>query len=133
MKVNLDLEKPTLIKTFNFSINKPYEKGVIGKGDFKANEIKTVPNFVGKNKSSIESWAYENGITLIFEYQESEKENDIIISQGIKPSYRMDKINKNETFKVVLSKYTPIVENNIQEDNSIDEEPLQDLLPQENH
>jgi len=132
MKVNLNLEKPTLIKTFNFSINKPYVKEIIGKGDFKATEIKTVPNFVGQNKTAIESWAYENGITLIFEYKESDKENDTIISQSIKPSYRLDKINKNETFKIVLSKYTPIIENNV-EDDIIEKDPLQDLLPQENH
>lgn len=131
MKVNLELEKPTLIKTFNFSINNPYVKETIGKGNFKVTEIKTVPNFVGKNKSEIESWAYENGITLIFEYQESEKENDIIISQGIKASYRLDKINKNETYKVVLSKYTPVIENNIEDNTNADKEPLEDLLPQE--
>ena len=131
MKVNLNLEKPHLIKTFNFSINNPYIKETIGKGDFSQNDIKTVPNFVGKNKSVIESWAYENGITLIFEYQNSEKEDDIIISQSIKPSYRIDKINKNETFKIVLSKYTPVIENNNDENITTEKDPLEDLLPQE--
>ena len=46
-----------------FILNNPYIKETIGKGDFSQNDIKTVPNFVGKNKSVIDSWAYENGIT----------------------------------------------------------------------
>ena len=122
MKTNLNLIKPTYIKTFNFSINKPYEKTTIGKGEFKQEDIKTVPNFVGKNKSSIESWALQNGITLIFEYENSEKETDTILSQSIKPTYRLDQVNKNQAHKIVLSRYTPT-------NNNVDN-PLQNLLPQ---
>ena len=128
MKTNLNLIKPAHVKTFSFSINKPYEKVTIGKGDFKQQDIKTVPNFVGQNKSVIESWAYENGITLIFEYQDSEKETDTIISQGIKATFRLDEINKNETYKIVLSRYTPKEEE--PQENNEEYEPLEGLLPQ---
>lgn len=31
MKVNLELEKPEIIKTFSFSVNKPYEVPTIGR------------------------------------------------------------------------------------------------------
>ena len=125
MKTNLNIIKPNHIKTINFSINNPYEKTTIGKGTFNQEDIKTVPNFKGKNKIEIEQWANANGITLIFEYQDSEKENDTIISQSIKPTTRLDQINKSKTYKIVLSRYTPIVENNNEY-----YDPLENFIPQ---
>lgn len=125
MKTNLNIIKPTHIKTFNFSINNPYDKSTIGKGIFNQEDIKTVPNFKGKDKSEIEVWARQNGITLIFEYQNSEKKDNTIISQSIKATTRLDKIDKSKTYKVVLSRYTPVVENNTEY-----YDPLENFIPQ---
>ena len=46
MKINLELEKPELIKTFNFSVNYEYEIPVIGKEYYTTQRNETCPNFV---------------------------------------------------------------------------------------
>ena len=54
MKINLELIKHKQAKTFSFSINKPYEKEIIGYGPYKstynASKYKTKDNEV-KNET----------------------------------------------------------------------------------
>ncbi len=64
MKVNLELEEPELIKTFSFSANEPYETAVIGKDYYNEKRRELLPNFVGQNRSYVEAWALERGITV---------------------------------------------------------------------
>lgn len=133
MKTNLGLIEPTLIKTFSFSINNPYKEQIIGKGTFNQDDIKTVPNFVGKDVSIAQIWANENGISMIIEYETNNTvANNIVISQSINPTYRLDKIGNNQTFKIVVSNNSNILEeNNITEENNNEEyDPINDLLPQ---
>lgn len=133
MKTNLGLIKPTLIKTFSFSINNPYKEQIIGKGTFNQDDIKTVPNFVGKDVSIAQNWANENGISMIIEYEENNTiSNNIVISQSINPTYRLDKIGNNQTFKIVVSNNSNIYEENIitEENNNEEYDPINGLLPQ---
>lgn len=133
MKTNLGLIEPTLIKTFSFSINNPYKEQIIGKGTFNQTDIKTVPNFVGKDMNIAQNWANENGISMIIEYETNNTvDNNIVISQSINPTYRLDKIGNNQTFKIVVSNNSNILEeNNITEENNNEEyDPINDLLPQ---
>ena len=133
MKTNLGLIEPTLIKTFSFSINNPYKEQIIGTGSFNQEDIKTIPNFVGKDVNIAQNWANENGISMIIEYEENNTiANNIVISQSINPSYRLDKIGNNQTFKIVVSNTSNIwQENNITEDDNNEEyDPINDLLPQ---
>lgn len=126
MKVNLGLIEPTLTKTFSFSINEPFKETTIGSGLFTQEDIKTVPNFVGKDKVTVENWAYENNINITFEYEDnSENADNIVLSQSIKPTYKVEDIN-NQVFKVVLSRY---IQSEIQ-NNEPESDPLEDLLPQ---
>lgn len=105
MKINLDLEKPEIIKTFNFSVNEIYKENTIGKGTFYQQDIEVVPNFKGKDLSVAQTWAINNGISLNVEYKDTNEEiNNTIISQSIKPTYRMDKLDKNNPFKIVVAK-----------------------------
>ena len=133
MKTNLGLIEPTLIKTFSFSINNPYKEQTIGKGTFNQEDMKTVPNFVGKDVSIAQNWANENGISMVIEYEPNNNvANNVVISQSIKPTYRLDKISSSQTFKIVVSNTSNIFEeNNITEDDNNEEyDPINDLLPQ---
>lgn len=133
MKTNLGLIEPTLIKTFSFSIKSPYKEQIIGTGSFNQEDIKTVPNFVGKDVSIAQNWANENGISMIIEYEENNTiANNIVISQSINPTYRLDKIGNNQTFKIVVSNNSDIYEENIitEENNNEEYDPINGLLPQ---
>lgn len=133
MKTNLGLIKPTLIKTFSFSIKSPYKEQIIGTGSFNQEDIKTVPNFVGKDVSIAQNWANENGISMIIEYEENNTiANNLVISQSINPTYRLDKIGSNQTFKIVVSNNINIFEENIitEENNNEEYDPINGLLPQ---
>ena len=133
MKTNLGLIEPTLIKTFSFSIKSPYKEQIIGTGSFNQDDIKTVPNFVGKDVSIAQNWANENGISMIIEYEENNTiSNNIVISQSINPTYRLDKIGNNQTFKIVVSNNSNIYEENIitEENNNEEYDPINGLLPQ---
>ena len=67
MKVNLGIKSPTLIKEFSFSINKPYEKAVTGKGPYKtASSYTLLPSFIGDSKATAQAWATRNGINVTF-------------------------------------------------------------------
>lgn len=67
MKVNLGIKSPTLIKEFSFSINKPYEKTVTGKGPYKtASSYTLLPSFIGDSKATAQAWATRNGINVTF-------------------------------------------------------------------
>ena len=86
MKVNLGLKKATLVKTFEFDINEPYEEKIVGVGlSSYTKTVSTLPNFVGKRYSYVNNWTKANGIKLKYEYVESSKySNDTVISQSIK-------------------------------------------------
>ncbi|MBQ6282709.1 MAG: LCP family protein [Bacilli bacterium] len=105
MKVNLGLEEPELITTFSFSINNPYKETIIGKGTFNQADIQTVPYFRGKNISELQYWANENGINLNITYQDTNEQLDnTIINQGVPSTYRMDKLDKSNTYTVIVAR-----------------------------
>ena len=66
MKVNLGLKKHKTIKKFNFSINEPYEKPVIGKGNYTKTTVKVssyTPSRYSTNRSSRSSSTTRNNTT----------------------------------------------------------------------
>ena len=71
MKENLELINPKLIKTFSFSVKEPYEIAVIGKKYSSIKRNETLPNFVDKNISYLETWASERNISVNKNYIES--------------------------------------------------------------
>lgn len=108
MNINLEKEKPEIIKETSFSINKPYQKLVIGKGPYsKVYTINTVDNFKNQKSSVAKSWAEKNKINLIIKEVEveNENENDIIKSQNIPHGYIVKNIKGDLIIEV--GKYTP--------------------------
>ena len=117
MKTNLDLEKPETYKSINFSINNLYKATTIGKGNFNQEDIKTVPNFIGKDKKVALNWGKENNIKIIIEEKEIETgTNNAIISQSIPSTYIIDNIT-SKSITITTAKVTKSNINNKDKDN----------------
>ncbi len=103
MKINLGLEKPKIIKTFEFDIDEPYEENVIGKGTYKNNSINLLPNFVGYDKSKALTYGNQNGIKININYVDSAQREGQVISQSLTPGMDLSAINKNTGLTLTVS------------------------------
>ena len=68
MKENLELEEHEMIKTFSFDANEEYTTKVTGQGITTGEKLETMPNFVGKSMSDVETWIASHNITLQTEF-----------------------------------------------------------------
>lgn len=82
MKINLEIDKPKLIKTFSFDVNEEYEKTVTGKKYYNEQRRELLPNFVGNTKEYVENWARERNIEVTFNEEVSGSPTGTIISQS---------------------------------------------------
>ena len=131
MKVNLGIKNPTLIKEFSFSINKPYEKTVTGKGPYKtASSYTLLPSFIGDSKATAQAWATRNGINVTFKGTSGH-----VVAQSYPANKRTDLIrgsvvltlsgnstikNNNTTITDNKNIITNNKENKVEEDKTID-------------
>jgi hypothetical protein len=67
MKVNLELEQPELVKSFDFSVNKTYEIKAIGEGIKGTTDEATLPNFENSTVGYTQAWCQKNKVTCNFE------------------------------------------------------------------
>lgn len=117
MKINLGLEKPKMIKTFNFSANYTYEVPVIGKQYYSVKRNEALPSFVGSSISYLNTWANARGITVNTNYVTEgmdgydENKNGIITSQSVSKGTLVSEV-KSITVSVVKSSKN---ENNVEE------------------
>lgn len=128
MKINLELEEPELIKTFNFSVNYEYKNPIIGQEYYTVQRNETLPYFIGSSLSYLENWAssrniivYKNYITEGMEgYNESQ--NGIIISQNQATGTLVSSINSITVDVIKVESKNETIENNKPEINdNIDE------------
>ena len=125
MKINLEINEPTIIKYFSFDANNPYEQTLVGKG--KKNEIdnRVVINFVGKSVSEAETWGKENNINILKEYvtSDSSKFNGnvnlgLIGSQSVIAGANLDNITSITIYiNTVKENNEDNIGNNDDEDN----------------
>ena len=66
MKVNLELLEHSDIKEFHFSINNPYQKGVIGEGPYSTTLYRLLPDFTGDTEEIATRTCSEYGIRCTF-------------------------------------------------------------------
>ena len=67
MKENLELADHDVIKEFHFSINKPYEKKVIGEGPYSSGYGYTLlPSFIGLSEAQARALASRYGVSVSF-------------------------------------------------------------------
>ena len=86
MKENLELEEVETIKEFNFSINDPYEKKVIGKGPYRTTSLyKLLPDFTGDDMKTAKATANKLGIGVIFE-----GDSGYVVAQSFPANKRID-------------------------------------------
>lgn len=106
MKVNLGLVEPTMIKTFSFSIDEPYEEIVIGKGYYTASGsdvYSPLPDFVGDSEAQVRTVARRLGLSISFEYKEVKDGNNTVISQNYAAGTNISEVS-NFTLTIGLPK-----------------------------
>ena len=111
MKENLELAPHKNITEFSFSINKTYEKTVIGKGFATAGTYSLLPSFIGLSKTQAAARAESLGLNYEFV-----GDGETVIDQSYPEKKRIDKIGKN---KLVLTLNKKVV---IEEDDDDDED-----------
>lgn len=131
MKVNLEIEKPKLIKHFDYDANETYELSIIGKNTQGDKKRELLPNFVGSTREYAESWATERGITVsIREEDSSTVPSGQVISQSVHEGQLADQISSIEFVisKNALPTTSQNLDSNEPETNS-DDEPEEEKVP----
>ena len=94
MKENLELEKPELVKSFSFSINKEYKSPVIGKSYTGIKKNETLPNFVGSSIEYLKSWTETRNINVTTTDDiRNDCENNKITNQSVHSGTLVSSIN----------------------------------------
>ncbi|MDO5569108.1 MAG: LCP family protein [bacterium] len=119
MKLNLGLVEPDLIKEFSFSINEDYEEKVIGKGNYKSSSyIETLPNFIGKNKSYVTSWASNKGIKVSYIEEASNMSTaNTVLKQSYPAGYLLSDLS-GKTLTITVAKESTIKEETTNESDN---------------
>ena len=111
MNENLGLAEAEKITKFDFSINDPYEKSVIGKGPYKTSSLyRLLPDFTGDDMATAKATAARLGIGVIFEGN-----SGYVIAQNYPPSKRIDLMNGS--LKLTLSGKKEENDNNDKEED----------------
>ena len=93
MKQNLELEKHEVVKEFHFSINKPYEKKIIGEGPYNTGyTYKLLPSFIGLSEAQARSLASQYGVSVSFTGG-----NGYVIAQSQPANKRLDLMGRSLT------------------------------------
>ena len=112
--------EPEVIKSFSFDINNPYEETVIGKGYYNESRISLLPNFVGKTKDEVISWANARNINVNIEYVTSDS-NEYKVNEVIKqfPESNLDMEYFNKTKGLSITVVEKINETPVEFDYSL--------------
>lgn len=122
MKVNLGLLPQEEIKQISFSINKPYEKEIVGYEYYNEAQKSLMPNLIGSSESYAKSWASATGRTInVVEVESSDSSysDGQIINQSVHEGVIVDKIPSTITIEVIRKK---VVDNPIESEKP-DENP----------
>jgi beta-lactam-binding protein with PASTA domain len=96
MKENLELKEHTVIKEFSCSINKPYEKKIIGEGPYSNGFTYTLlPDFTGLTEAQARALASKYGVTVSFSGV-----SGTVVEQSEPAKRRIDKIKGTVNLKL---------------------------------
>ena len=119
MKINLELIKHKQAKTFSFSINKPYEKEIIGYGPYKstynASKYKTKDNDIKKSCETNEELGAD-GVSCVCKWGYTKNSNGTCISDNELYSNR----NSNDTNASSTQNSKPSISDDDEEDDDND-------------
>ena len=81
MRINLELESETPVKTFSFSYNEEYSTPVIGRGIYTGTRLERMETFIGYDRETANNYCLNHGLTCTFEFIESAEPYGIIVDQ----------------------------------------------------
>lgn len=119
MKENLELVEHKEIKSFNFSVNNPYEKVIIGEGPYRSGSgtYSLLPSFIGLTEDAAAGRAAGLGLSVKFV-----GDGGTVIDQSYPASKRIDKIKDT----LVLTLSSSVIEDDDDKAKDEDEEQDQD-------
>ena len=122
LKINLGMAKKDEIKEFSFSINKPYEKVVVGDVYYNEPDRPIMKDLTKMGLETAKAWAESNGLNVTIEYVDDDSgnyENNQIINQSIHEDVLLETLNdKNLVISVVRTNELPSEIINEDEDNT---------------
>ncbi len=110
MKINLRQKSAPIIKTFSFSINKKYEKEIVGQTYYSETREELIPYFTANSLAWAQSWAAARGFTITVKEQESsdpQYSDGQIIAQSVHGHVLVSKASKNITLTVIKKVEAP--------------------------
>ena len=114
MKENLELANHEEIKEFHFSINKPYEKTVIGQGPYRTGFSYTLlPSFIGLSEAQARSLASRYGLSVSFTGGDG-----YVIAQSQPANKRLDLMSKSITLTLGGTKKEEVVDDDDDDDKN---------------
>lgn len=119
MKINLGLEEPKMVKTFNFSANYTYEVPVIGKQYYSVKRNEALPSFIGSSISYLNTWANARSITVNTNYITEgmagydENKDGIIINQNVSKGTLVSEVKSISVDVIKVSKRDNVVNEEI--------------------
>ena len=122
MKENLELVPHKNITEFSFSINKVYEKAIIGKGYATTGTYSLLPSFIGLSKAQATARAESLGLNYEFV-----GDGETVINQNYPERKRIDNIGKNKLVLTLNKKV--VIEEDDEEEESKDKETSKEDKP----
>mgnify|MGYP002858834264 CR=1 FL=1 len=104
MKINLGIEKEQVVKDFSYDINTVYTKAVIGKKSYNEAGVELLPDFTGKSKEYVQSYANSNNLKLTIEYVTDENYPvNSVVSQDPEPKMDLSEMSSTKGLKVTIN------------------------------
>ena len=124
LRVTLGQEEETVIKTFSFSVNEPYEISSPGSNLRSEKSSSTLPNFIGSTVTKAEEFCKENGIAFHVEYvNPGDPHYDASINVGLIS-------DQSQFIGVLLSTVDELTVYVVNSKEAISEEPKEDEKPE---
>lgn len=123
MKINLGLIEKEEIKKVSFSINKPYEKEIVGYTYYKEPRKALMPSLIGNSIEYVKEWGNSNGITITVNEIESEDVSYFdgeVINQSIHEGVLLSNVSSVVVDVIKLNIKNEIIENNDNDNEEVD-------------
>lgn len=103
MKINLELESESAIKTFSYDINSPYEEVIVGKGSYSGSSVTLLPDFTGKTKNYVENYANAHNLKITFITKSSNEKAGTVIAQDPPAKMDLDNISSTKGLTITIA------------------------------
>lgn len=134
-RINLELEKPKIIKNYKIDYNDDYKTKYYGQG-IRSNPIeKTMPSLIGQTKEQASSWCTSNGLTPSIKYvNEGEEFYDPNIGAGrvANQSLHINTLINNISQITLYINNSNVASNTTPENNEEEKKKDEEIKPKDN-